>query len=80
MKAIRGNIIVKIDVSQKTKYRLSDDIVIEILKGYSFNQREERAAYGYIINGEGHSKGERCLCHYLAMEQNYHIENETILT
>ncbi len=80
MKAIKGNIIMKMDVRQKEKFALTDTVTIEIQKGYNFNLREDRSSMGYVIDGEGLPVGARLLCHHLAIEPNYQIENETILT
>lgn len=80
MRAIRGQVIIKIDARQKEKFALTQDVTIEIIKGFDFNLRNDRASYGYIVNGNGHTKGDRALCHHLALEPNYQIENETILT
>lgn len=80
MKHVGNNVIIKMDVLQKTKYSLAKDVVIEIIRNFNFNQREDRASFGYIVDGEGLTKGAEVLCHYLALEPNYLIESETILT
>lgn len=80
MRALRGNLIFKIDTKQKEKYALTKDVTIHIERGYNFNLREDRAAFGYVIDGEGLPSGAMLLCNYLALEPTYEITNETILT
>ena len=80
MRALKGNIIIKMDVTQKEKYRLTDDVTIQIVKGFDFNLRQDRASYGYAVNGGNVPSGAGVLCHHLSIEPSYAIENETILT
>lgn len=80
MRAIKGNVIIRMNVLQKTKYALTDECVIEIVKGFDFNLRQDRASFGYIIDGEGFKEGAEVVCHYLALEPNYLVEGENILT
>jgi len=80
MKAIRGQIIMKMDVTQKMKYRLTDDVTIQIEKGYNFNLREDRSSMGYVIDGDSLPVGAKLLCHHLSIEESYRIWDESILT
>lgn len=80
MRHVGKNVIIKMDVTQKTKYALTEKVVIEIIRNFNFNQREDRASFGYVVDGEGFKSDVECVCHYLALEPNYTIENETILT
>lgn len=78
--AIKTNIILKMDVRQKEKFNLTEDIQIEISKGFNFNLREDRSSMGYIINGRGLTKGHQALCHHLTIESGNEVVGETILT
>lgn len=80
MKALKGNTIIKMNTKQKELYALTDEINIVIEKGYNFNLREDRSSLGYVINGDQLDEGVEVLCHYLALEPSYLIENDTILT
>lgn len=80
MKAIRNQVIIKMDTKQKEKYALTKDVTIFIEKGYNFNLREDRSSMGYVVNGKGLLEGVEVLCHYLALEPSYLIEHDDILT
>ena len=78
--AIKTNILLKMNTRQKEKYALTDNIQIEISKGFNFNLREDRSSMGYIINGRGLTKGHQALCHHLTIESGNEVTAETILT
>jgi len=80
MNTIKGKVIVKINFKQKEKYQLTEGVTIEWQRGYNFNLREDRAASGYVIDGEGLPVGAYVLTNYLATEPSYEITNQTILT
>jgi len=80
MKALKNNVIIKIDVRQKEKYNLTPDTQIFIERNYNFNLREDRAAMGYVVDGGGYPVGSQILIHYLAMEQHHEILSENLLT
>lgn len=73
VRAINGKILIKMNIKQKEKYALTDDINIAIEKGYNFNLREDRASFGYIIQGNGLPVGAACLLHHLAIEKGYEV-------
>ena len=81
IKALKGKVFIKIDTKQKEKYRLADtDTVIYIEKGYSFNQREDRASMGYVIDGCGLPSGAKCLVHHHTVESGAELEIDGVLT
>lgn len=80
MKAIRGQIIIRMNVRQKEWYCLAEGVVIEWQRTYNFNLREDRASYGYAVDGGNVPRGASVLCHHLSTEPSYLIENDTILT
>lgn len=73
MKAIKGNVIIKMDVLQKWKYNLTEDIQIQIEKGHDFNLRQDRPSRGYCINGDGIPYDAEVLVHHLTTEMNYEV-------
>jgi hypothetical protein len=78
-KAIKGTVLIKINVKQKEKYALTDSIDIDIEKGYNFNLREDRASFGYILDGENLPKGAACLVHHLSIEPAYEVPCSNLL-
>ena len=80
MKAIKTNIIIRMNVRQKEWYQLAEGVVIEWQRTYNFNLREDRASYGYAVDGGNVPSGAPILCHHLSTEPSYLIENDTILS
>ena len=81
MKALTGFVIIKIDTRQKERYRLGGtDIVLDITRGFNWNQREDRPTLATIIDGENLPSGTDVLVNYLALEPVYEILDEDILT
>lgn len=80
MKALRNKVIVKIDTKQKERYALGNGAILEIERGYNFNLREDRPSLAECIDGENLPAGADVLINYLALEPNYHVDSEQILT
>jgi|GEM_PF-3366325 len=73
MKAIKGNILFKIDVTQKEKLSFAGDKKLHIERNYNFNLREDRASMGYCIDGENIPARAKILVHHLSTEPNYEV-------
>ena len=73
VKSINGKILIKMNIKQKEKFALTRDINIEIQKGFNFNLREDRASFGYILDGNKMTKGAACLVHHLSIEPTYEV-------
>lgn len=73
VKSINGKILIKMNIKQKEKFALTEDINIAIEKGYNFNLREDRASFGYILDGNKMTKGSACLVHHLSIEPTYEV-------
>ena len=72
-KSLNGKILIKMNIKQKEKFALTEDINIDIQKGYNFNLREDRASFGYILDGNKMTKGAACLVHHLSIEPTYEV-------
>lgn len=73
VKSINGKILIKMNIKQKEKFALTKDINIDIQKGYNFNLREDRASFGYILDGNNMPNGAACLVHHLSIEPSYEV-------
>lgn len=81
MRAIKGRVLIKMDVRQKEKVELgSTGILLYVEKNYNFNLREDKSSMAVLIDGIGLKEGVKCLVHHLSSEPSYLINDETLLT
>lgn len=80
MRALRNKVLIRIDMTQKEKYSLGNGKTLHWQRGFNFNLREDRATYGYVVDGNGMKEGTPVLVNYLSTEPSYAADNETILT
>jgi len=73
MKALKGNVIIKINTKQKWKYALTEDIELYIEKGFDFNKRQDMPSRAEVIDGEGLPAGAEILIHHNATGDSYEV-------
>lgn len=78
-RAIGNNVLIKIQMSNKEKYGLTEDIQIEIQRGYEFNRRLDYPSFGIIINAKNIPSGAYCLVHHNSTEATYEVPNGNIM-
>lgn len=78
--ATKGNVLIRIDVTQKEKYSLTKAITIHIEKGFNFNLREDKSSMGYVIDGEGLPQGASILIHHNSTNATYEVPDKKFLT
>lgn len=74
LKATHRNTLVYIEKDNKEKYKFKSGVELFIVKGHSYNLREDNPSIGKIIDGEGLTKDSICLLHHNASHETYHIE------
>lgn len=79
-KALRGQVLFKVDTRQKETLSLTDDITISISKGYDFNLRVERSSRGICIDGEGIPEGADICFHHNATDATFQVPPQHFLT
>ena len=80
LKALRGKMIIKMDVRQKEKLLFCGRDILQIQKGFDFNLRQDNPSMAIVIDGEGLNAGDFILVHHLSNQPSYAIEDNTFLT
>lgn len=75
LKAVERNYLVRMIMDNKEKYKLTDDIEIEIQRGYEFNRRLDACSFAIIIDGEGLPTGAEALVHHNAGTPSFQVPN-----
>ncbi|MEO9210788.1 MAG: hypothetical protein ABI208_06805 [Ginsengibacter sp.] len=75
MIAPERNIVVKIDLENKEKYKFASGIEIILVKGFNFNRREDSPSIGTIIDGDNLPHGALCLVHHNSTHDTFKIPN-----
>jgi hypothetical protein len=75
IKATERNVIVKIELDNKEKYRFSNGTEIIIQKGFDYNLRQDAPSLAEIVDGDDLPSGSLCLVHHNASHPTFNIPN-----
>lgn len=75
LKATKANVLIEVDMDNKTKYRFDNGTEIFISRGHNYNLREDAASVGKVLSAEKIPKGSMVLIHHNATQDSYKIFN-----
>lgn len=71
--ATKGNVVIKIDLDQKTKYRFPNGQEIFISRGHEYNLRLDNPNVAEVLDAENIPTGSLCLIHHNACQDSYKV-------
>lgn len=81
MKATQGNVLIKIDLEQKKKYKFSNGAEIFISRGHEYNLRLDNPNVAEVIDAENIPTGALVLIHHNSIQDSFKVfEEENIFS
>lgn len=76
LKATKGNVLIKIDLTQKERYRFSNGQEIYISRGHEYNLRIDNPNVAEVIDAENIPTGSLVLIHHNSIQDSYKVFEE----